>query len=115
MERKYNTHAMAEMEVISKTCNTADALTAGINGIIKKYQASEEIVKTYDNGLVKVAILDKDGLLIGEYTRGPQEYGACYISGAGGRENKAYNDSNKTKTRRDRPTLLRPLPGSGQN
>jgi hypothetical protein len=67
--RKVNQKAMREMEVVNRTCNTPNALISGISQIVARYGATEEISKDFGNGLVRVEILDKDGLLVGEYTR----------------------------------------------
>jgi hypothetical protein len=64
-----NERAMRDMLTVSKTCNTGDALAAGLEDIIRRYSAREVVAKCYGNGLVSVAVLDKDGLLIGTYTR----------------------------------------------
>jgi hypothetical protein len=64
-----NKKAMRELEIASQTCNTGDALHNAIESIVRKYGASERVVKTWPNGLKKVQILDRDGLLVGEYTR----------------------------------------------
>lgn len=62
-----NTKAIAELDSASK-CNPA-AITAAVNQVIKRYGATEKVVKNYPNGLVKVQILDEHGAYVAEYTR----------------------------------------------
>jgi len=68
-----NQRAMRDMLTVSKTCNTGDALAAGIEDIIRRYSAREVVAKRYGNGLVNIAVLDNDGLLVGTYTRAAKE------------------------------------------
>ena len=64
-----NKKAMAELETAGRTCQTGDALAAAIESIVKKYSATERVVKTWPNGLKRVRVLDSDGLIVGEYVR----------------------------------------------
>ena len=66
---KYNTQAGREMLIISRTCNTASALIPAIDSFLKKYSASERVLKCFKNGIKKVEILDKNGLIVGTYHR----------------------------------------------
>ncbi len=67
--KQVNQKAMNEMEVVLRTCNTPNALSAGISQVVARYGATEAVSKYYGNGLVRVEVLDKDGLLVCEYTR----------------------------------------------
>lgn len=67
--KQVNQKAMNEMQVVLRTCNTPNAIISGISQIVARYGATEEVSKDFGNGLVRVEVLDKDGLLVGEYTR----------------------------------------------
>lgn len=67
--KQVNQKAMTEMQAVLRTCNTANAIIAGISQVVARYGATEEVVKDFGNGLVRVEVLDQDGLLVGEYTR----------------------------------------------
>jgi len=67
--KQVNQKAMNEMLAVLNTCNTPNAIISGIAQVVARYGATEEVVKEFPNGLVRVEVLDKDGLLVGEYTR----------------------------------------------
>lgn len=62
-----NRKAMAEIEVVLNTAQTAPAIIAGIESIMRRYRATERIVKVFPNGIKRMLVLDANGQELGTY------------------------------------------------
>lgn len=63
----YNQNVMRAIDDINKTCLDPDRHEAELRALMDRHQAKTELVESLPNGINLYRILDKDGLIIGEY------------------------------------------------
>ena len=67
MERKWNRKALAQLEIINKTCKTWASTKAAMDQYTRQWVVREVVEKTLHNGIQVILQLDKNGDIVGRY------------------------------------------------